>query len=1361
MKLLKGLNQDVAHVDQPGGTYRRARNMIMDELAGALATENAPLYKASPIGPSDNTFQNMEICGQFKVPGDRVIVGVKAREMTGANYWDANSEELILEIDPDVSTPTYLASGPAGTFGFDAKNPFQGVGYVNAADELILVWTNGVHKPYYINATSPTAAPLLVFPEANFPMARPVNNASNDRSGKIKVGEWTFILAYEVVSGTDNLTQYGPAMGSFKVGTDANDENATIRTAIKFKMYGLDERYEYARIYAVRNFNGVETVQYADRITITGEDIQWTFTGQDRTDSEVPSTDALFIPAISYQSAETLAVSDDRLFMGNLSIDSIDYETGQGIANEIAVRWSADEIGLDSASWDNIQLLGTFGTNRAKDYTGSSWTRAVPNRSKTNELADSAVEVHSDWQGMLGGFMPDEVYALYIGFLMKDGSWSRAFHIPGGGSLGSAGNLGANHDIRVGAGTVNSVSGGQCGYVENSSEDYPNDVAFNTSLHGDLRNQPVRHHLMPTPGQLWTHADSAGVMNSDFDNEYCNSTLSLFFSNVVIPADVADQIQGFKIFYAKKNVNERRIKAYVPTWRWDFTFSTNQDFMRIYDPYLLSQQPSISGWSIKEVYKGMSYESQLGAIFATADIDDYAYLPANVDQGTFDNTNRESCLALQVSENLTRTTYNWHAGYPGFVRGQNTTLSTASSYYTLYGWHVQPKYDTQSSDYPERTAGDGLIGDNFTSTFGSYMRHVAGAGEWGYDNRPSRNNTTYGYVYYNTSASGGTYYNSVTGSSVASGNMPSGVYLGWGGTMGSFSALWEDKSDYHLNYEAQTLVATHDLVRVDGAATYTSNQMVRGGDVWITPVVVEFMAGNNPTGDPQPEDANDTTEYTRVYKTSYFTWSPVLYSKNDIQSQFTWDDLVTYSEATNNYYNGETLNDYVIGSHHFENNDSKTPFPSKLNSLDATMMPNRIIRSAKQNYESTQFAWGTFAPADYYDNALSKESIRNLEDYNGELIIHHGNGIFKTRSKFNIDASGLNVYIGTGDIFQAPPQELFPDRAGYAGLTHWSDTLLCRAGYTWIDREGKRVFLLGQGLEELSAIGMRDYFRDEFLSMSTTGMTIEGNTNTIHSSEEGGYTIGYDPVYERLMFTKRYCASQVFGVTYPEGETLSFSLRNNCWVSFHDYAPYQYFQTYSKLYFYDEIEWTDANPTTAAAAVYTDNFGALYELNGTVPGRRYDFIEAIDTGNESTSFVDVVFAMSPENAKVWQNFNWVTRHDEGEGVNDQDLNTTFDRIRVFNDTQISQWVTDFRRTDNRFQVNAFRDDVADNTGIGWFGVRSLDFQDDATILDLTKEWYERGRFVSDYITIRLEALNSAGDKLYLLDVGATARLARR
>lgn len=1400
MKLTGGLNTDVAHVDQPANTYRRARNMILDDLAGALANENAPLYHPAPIGPSNDVLENMEVCGQFKVPGDRVIYGIKAREVTGDNYYDASLEEQIIEFLPDGSTPTMLASGPAGTFGFDATTPFQGVGYVNGADDLVLVWTDGVTRPKYITydtSTSTASEVFLVFPEANFPMARPMRTGANDTTGNILAGNYTFMLAYEVQSGTDNLTQYGPTMGAFQIGAEATDELKRFRGAAKMKFYGLDTNYEYARVYAVRQFNGTEYVYYADRFAITSDEMEWAYYGSDL--GNAPAADALFIPRATYVTAETLGVSDDRLFMANLSTDNLTFEEGQAVANNITVKWTTDQEGLYADRWDLLRgaSYDPFQTAflnalelRLVDYTSLDWSVCMPNRNGEDnaQSAEGGQNQPDDWGGMLGGFMPGEVYALYIAFLRKDGTWSEAYHIPGGGDAGDFTDTSYLDTATVVAEDINlnkeypanpwdlHVSG-RCGYVENQSEEYDNTAIWAAN---GLDNLAVRHHLMPTAKQLWESTQTGYGGNSDlnigeFENEWCNQTLGLWVENVEIDANLASKIQGYKIFYAKaETLDERRVKAYVPTWRW--THDNDADFnrlLRIYDPHLMSSKPQVIGWSIEEVYKQMSYQELRGHTMEDGTLDNYAYLPANVIYGQFDNENRESCLAVLVNQDIDHNT-DWDAGYPGYFAGvQDTALFEYHPKFGMYGWHVQAVEDAANLTYPLGTDSLSIVNPNFTSALGGYHSKDAynaiSHPSFDWTERPDKSDTSYGASYERTSRGGTgsqTWYRAdAEGAGDANGDLSTQAYVGWGGAMGSMSLIYADADDYFVDYAGQRLVATHDLVKVDGADTYSSNQVVRGGDTWITPVVVEFMApdvGFEYTGFAQTyplRESNDTIDYDFLGKVSYFTWSHIQPSKNDLNGTFTWQDFADDWGISTGLtpFNGETLNHYNIGEHWTILDENKSAFGARENVLRATNFPNRIIRSNKQNYESTKVAWTQFTPGDYYDNALGKESIRNIEDFQGDLIIHHGNAIFKTRSKFNLDPSGANVFIGTGDIFQAPPKELFIDAAGYAGLTHWSDTLFCRAGYIWVDRLGRRIFRLNQGLEEISAKGMLEYIRDEFTDLPTAGMTnlSADGVPTAFSTYEGGFVIGYDPQFERLLFTKRYALSTTLGLTVKAGTTLSYSLRNNCWASFHDYAPYQYFQTYNNLYFLDEIEWEGVVPTDRSF-----NKMGMFEVNGTNPGRRYDIDGNLT--DPAPSFVDVTFNMGGPIAKVWSNFNWVTRSGEGEGSRGHEQhNVTFDRARLYNDTQLSQYSSAFRRSDNRWNWNEFKDDALETPLLPWFRDDNLGFNDDANILDLTKEWYERGKFISDYATIRLETLNTEGYKLYLTDVGASARKAYR
>ncbi len=1392
MKLLNGLNQDVAHVDQPGGTYRRARNMILDDLAGALATENAPEITLPNLSDGNPLFENMEVCGQFKIPGDRVAFGIKARETTINQYHTATHIEQIVEMESD-GTFTVLAYS-VSDLGFDAKTPFQGVGYVNSANQLVLCYTDGVTRPKYVvvqgEATEATVV-YDVFPDANFPMVRPVRvdgyDAENTPTGDILAGNYTFMLAYEVQDGTDNLTQYGPAMGSWQIGTGATDENKKFRGAANMKFYGLDTNYNFARIYALREFNGVETVTYSDRIFITGEEMNWSYIGQEASiTNAIP--DALLIPRVSYITAETVAVSDDRMFLGNLSTDSITFEEGQDIANSLDVHWTVDHEGLYADRWDLSQIdTPTFVAEAARDsydlriedYVNLDWSSSVPVRNaQDNEQNTNAIDTQpTDWGGLLGGFMPNEVYALYIGFLRKDGTWTQAFHIPGGGDSGSFASTArlntatvasANVDINKTPDTHNLHLGGRTGYTVNSSDEYTSNTVWSDL---SLNNTGVRHHVMPTAKQLWqaTRASEGGVDDlnvHDYRDEWAAQTLGLFVNNVIIPDSVANKIQGYKIFYAKAETSEaRRVKAYVPTWRWTYdNDSDSSDLLRIYDPYLLQTKPAISGWAIEEVYKQMSYEEQGGWTMESSTLSDFAYLPENVVFGDYDNEWREPVLGVQVAQDVDHNS-DWLAGYPGKVAGQeDMDLHEIHTTHNHEGWHIQSPFDTIVNSIPESvlTASLGLtiLQPNFMSALGGYQTKGEASHYFDYDNRPSKSNTEYGYVYTSTATPGsGNYYNALD---VDSGIEGSGsiddVYLGWGGAMGSYSMLYKDTSDYFVDYASQTLVATNDLVRVTAAGTYASNAVVRGGDTWIAPVVAEFMWGGGGTTSTavEPGEANDITYLDTVGKVSYFTWTHILPTKNDLDGTLTLQDLANdWGVATQQTdFAGQTLNHYNIGSHWGKLDEKKSAFCAREDALETNQFPNRIVRSSKQNYESTKIAWTQFAPADYYDNALGKQSIRNIEDYQGELIIHHGDSIFKTRSKFNFDATGANVFVGTGDLFQAPPQELFVDVAGYAGVAHWGDTLLSRAGYTWVDRAAGRVYNLTQGLDDLSAKGMRNYFKDYFVPLDTQYMTLAaGETPNITSAEQGGFTLGFDPVNERLLITKRY-RNTAGAYLSTGGNTLSYSLRNGCWASEHNYSPYQYFQTYNQLFTFNEAANSGANSANGE-----DNLAAVFKLNAAAPGTTYDNTGVVDTASVTTSYVDAVFNMGGTMPKVFQNFNWVTR--SGEGENAGVKTETFDRARVYNDDQISDVATSFRLTDNRWQFNQFRDVSKDSWTGSWFNADQTTFRADSVILDSSKAWYQQKRFISDYAIIRLETLNSTGNRLYLLDVGSTARRASR
>ena len=1399
MKLLKGLNTDTAHVDQPGSTYRRSRNMILDDLAGALAVEKG----TSPISYFDNNnagqrdqFRDYAVIGQFKVPGDRIILGMKKRILDPAD----TTNELIVEVVPitlpDGTTTTTLtrqAFGLDGTFGWNLETPIQAVGYVNAAGETILAWSDGVRKPRWINMTSYAYGeePNLIFAEAKFPMPRPIGGSANDHAGEILGGSWSFMLTYEVVDGTNNITQYGPTMGAFRIGNVSTDENATFKTTIGLKFYGLDTRYTYARVYGVRNYNGTETVHYCDRFRVIQEDQEWTYIGQTESDTDIPSTDALYIPRANYKTAETITVSDDRLFMANLTSDTISQTEGRTIANQINMNWTVDMVGLTDSTYDGVRAGVGFGA-RSRAITSDYFVDSIPKRTKEDnndnfrhsETKQSGYHQHDNF-GLLGGFMPDSVYAFYVSFLLKDGQWSEAFHIPASGTDGvfPAGTTGLASQVESNASISDTIVlkvGGRTGWVANATENYADD--YNEGLQSGssaLANNPVRHHRMPTTDQMYRATrntlggtDALNGGRDAYTDEWANQYLGIFASNVIIPDAVAEKIQGYKIFYAKPNtINDRRVKGYVPEFSWSRwanldssdtlhgTRNISVNALRVYDPYIRESLASdLEDWTVSEVYKNMAFPSSPltgQSPYQTSTVTKFNYLPSNVTSDGYDNTLRESVLAISLDQSPTAAN-GWMTGWPGYFPGTSAKqASTAVHGTTNPVWISQPAYDAVAA-YDMRASNENGHGANFASSFGSAHRDFASS-DMSATNAPAdKTSSLYGTTF------AGTYK---TANDNAAAGVSSLRYIGPGNMMG-YVQLACDYDNYFENYASQELVATNDLVHIDGAGTYTSNTAVLGGDTFISPVVIEFMAhriGLDPDIEPINEQASLTAQEQNnceLGKISYFTYTYLPSETRDLRETENLDFFGAFasevgSNTAINYFSGQFLNDGVFGQHYVALDDTKAAFPFNPSALSVSTFPNRIIRSAKQGYETTQFAWNSFAYADYYDNALAKEQIRNVEDYKGDLIIHHQNAIFKTRSKFTFDAGGTDVFVGTGDIFQAPPLELFPDAAGYAGIAHWGDSLLCRAGYTWVDREGKKVYLLGSGLEELSANGMRDYFRDDFCNIAATDDRF---------SDEGGYSIGYDPEFDRLFFTGFKFTADGETVT-KTGETLSYSMRNKAWASMHDRLPTRYAQSYSHLFFFDEYDMRSYNNT-----VSTNNYAMLYQVGNANPGVCAPYyiptsmpastIPNIEyNGNNipaTKSFVDVVFNMGGPTPKVWQNFNWISRSGDGEG----DLgDSQFENMTVYNDYQLSDTVgsTSLRKVDNRWNFNNFRD-IA--TGTGSF-ILEDGFTIDTSRQNDTKKWYEQGRFISEYAIIRLETLNTTGDSLYLTDVSSTARKAQR
>lgn len=1209
MRFFKGLKQDTAHVNQLQDSYRRARNIILDHTVFSVRTEGALAEMVGKdVGYDLNEQTDYELCGMIALPQDRHLAIILKSN---------NTHDFVI-----VSENSYGLLVNRSGYNWSAANPIKGVAYENGREDTIAVWTDGVNPPVYMNITDPAYPILDLFPRVEYPNARSLPIAAQEE-GSINNGAYTFFISYEI--DRDNITNYSPSYGSFKVGHSITEK--VVNTQIGLEFEGLDTTYAFYRIYCIREFNDVRTAFYIGRQLTSNPTFIWT----GNSFSETVAEQDLVIPKGWYNTVETLTVADDRLYIANLSRTD-GFDPTSWVSN-IRLRWSIDARNK------------YVGAPMLDNYRNKNWGQSYRHLNNSTDLETQITPGQLDHYGMSMGFMPGCSYAFYIAFLLQDGTWTPGYHIPG-----DAGNVGSEFDP-----TLIDTSLGEP-FPSMNGGDWSSDEFYNGNLGSKSNGNGGYVHVMPNVEQIsdawgdsqfssqWTGLPSDSPYN---DRMWAPTTIGVTATNVNIPTDVEPLIQGYSLFYAKPNANTRDVLAYVPVIEddgYDGTDTGSSDYFVIYDSYLENTKPDLSTKNIEIVYNsGLNYASDPYTNLptpASSSISAFEYLPGNVNGNIFNNRHRENRLCFSATINNATT-------IPQSVKAQADEASEL-----LFG-----------------TPGYGPEGEQIA------LNYRAG-------------------------------------------------YFDEGATGSNMAVITDDSPlDFYIELDVQDLVACSYIEK--NVTTSYMNRVSWGGDCTIAPVRYRRMGfyplANNNSGMNYPtfaeETENNSTRYLYARPQSYFTYTYAIQHLEDLDDPLILNNdivLANYEPGgqgpAGDYFGSpEIMNPHNYPNHSYKKNDTKPAYTSTIQEPVYTFR-NRIARSAKQNYESNGFNWRIFAGLDYYDNALNKGPIRDIESYVGELIIHHTDGLFKTRGKETLDTSDVSVFVGTGDIFRSAPYEIVPTEEGFGGLRKHTDSILCKAGYAFVDIESGRVFLLSDKFSEISREGMRLYFKDKFLL-----------PNQSLYSDANGISIGFDPVYDRLLFTVRTGLSN----NELRYKTVSYSTISNCWASTHSYGM----------------------------QVYGTNKNGIFGFDG--------LFQHINQGNNTQgAYIELVFNDGGTVAKQFQSFQWNTRVEDGEGDWSQE---TFDSAIVYNDRGCSNTIPitgNTRFVEEAWNFNNFRNMVAD----GEEGEDYFDDNDDiadVTIFDMNKPWYSQQRFRGGYAAIRLIISSGRNITLYLNEALARFRVSNR
>jgi hypothetical protein len=1016
---LKGWINDTTPNSSPNFSWRRAKNILIDRI-GSISNE----YGLDFIG----SLTDKPVIGV--IPYDK---GLILFSTNGSN------QHSIGVYEKDINTYNEIINNAALNFSLD--HPIEGVWKYNGLNELVVSFTDNYNGLRVVNLTNPDAIfnanKLEYFPAttwANYIFS------IRDNGGSIKTGAYYTTFKYSNKNGIS--TPY------FKISepvyiikdaattpyddTEGSEGGVITSKIIEIKIFNIDLSFDFVEIAIIakinQEYNGYKIIKIPTSTAIfdvlLGQYyITYVYTGLDNA-VETDITEFLTQNPV-YNTCKSVTQIQNELIIGNLtSGQDFDY---QKYANNIKVNFRA--IPLNLATIKNPNTLA------------------------------------------LKGFMPFEVYALYIAFKLKKGGYSKAYHIPGrvavtgekaASTLASTGFSSAPLKYEIEDTSTNIGSGifTEC-YHENKNETYPDisdfDIYDNSGLIGTLRNTPVRHHKAPSVEALRVADGSASYATNKGD------ILALDISDVYIPTEIADEVEGWEIFFAERTLDN--ITVYGQ------------------DSFIYGGKDVNTGSVPTNIYsRGVNFDYVVGGSSANT----IGEVQPHIGKGHNFNLLRlkpsisptfiRNELELSVSTTRVRSTNDWKnhiLDYTGEYSVADTVASSAPSsdrkVRAITDFRYVP-HDVIDGDIQNIEGEEHIQFELLNNTKGILTSFVDTAG-----------------INYDRSNNGIPEHKTA---------------------LISYCAL---KDDVYINFQNQKLISTN--ITIDKAFSSAS---ITGGDVTYTDwcfVTYSCIGDGGVIGSTY----NKVHAAHRLLTHSVDSIALRYSDENDIQTYY----YPKYNFTTDDGFNvGIQIIDvtkpyiYLYNPDYTSINNLTTVVPHDSYTKSTYKFPYRFLKTTNQNAENTNSTWGEFLANNYIDVPRDKGEIWKLESYGNALLINCKTTFYTAFIKDKLGIELSEIYVGSGDILDRPPVEAVASKHGYAGCQSQWATVVTIHGYIFIDKLQGKVFLFtGSNLKELSSEGIAIWLL-KYLNTpkDTTDNPFMGN----------GLCAAYDLEFDRLLITKKH-----------------------------------------------------------------------------------------------------------------------------------------------------------------------------------------------------------------------------------------------
>jgi hypothetical protein len=1347
MKLIKGLVTDVNDIDVPEGSWKYARNGMYIQQ-GAVSNELG--FNKLSSTPSD-----LLLIGEIPLPDDRVIMFY-----TENSY--ENNRSYIYILNANGSTIKLIDSD---LLNFNRDYPINGKFKFNNLGEIIIVFTDNHNPPRLINLKSGNELINITNDKEfnlfhNLEVAR-IANIRVQAGGTLLSGTYQFAFKYKYEDRSESnvflITNPIPVFsGSSRLYNSLEGDVAGIQTskAIKVDMQDLDTNFSSLVIYVIKTINQITTAEVISEISISQPSNSFLYSGAGA--SPVALSEIL-TSFSSYDKIKKFEIHQDFLFGANVSTSDIDLNF-QAVANQIVVKWNAEE----SVNLDIIR--GSY-----KDPNTVYFKRA---------------------------FMPNEVYALYIRGIYKNGGRTEAYHIPGREAFqGEKDVLPSGHkgrDIDREArifhfeNTATRDTGrarGLMGYWENETEKYPN-----SDLWGGLKNTPVRHHRFPTrefvkeslgnlvrvgAGNQLRRTSSHTAFNQvfegfDFDHD---SFLQTYDRNFVKAAYIVDETGFYNFTYTinavtRKKGTDQRLDdgVYTPTSGGDTYLNAyiyigteanrEQRLVTIISQSYSSNSDSIFINEFINVNDVELTEGEYVTVVVQVTAVGYHFGDWIIDMNhTIISNLRDVPVELNVKESVILGVELSNLQFPSEI------LDRLQGFEILYA---------QKGTENSQVVGHGLMikQDWFnTAAFGSEGRF------YGFDaltfkpalnlshlwinvfygNVPDMDITTVEEEYGAVAITYNQRLNVISDHEYIPENNtavdPTNVFreehlrLVLGSAIPVAFAqknfiveLHSFKKDVYLSFDKQTLVSTGKIFPL-----VPSTGPVLGGDTFLSPYGINIHWKRREEG--ASADSFHYRTYNiwtysignvglrtsgkdRTYRENYF---PVGAKVRDLWNRVPDTEIdpaiVSLGGATLRFQKEllvSTTTDLYRYNIDYSRLNSQLQTGIFLDRVPVRKYPYRVIRGLPSIRESDVETWRNFPAFDYYEMPKEKGEITTLASLGSILLIHQKYMLYRTRGNGVLRLqSNQEIQLGDGDVFEFRPEEVIPVGLSYAGTQSMYAARVTKQGYVFIDGSQGKLFIYGSELKEISNVGMLNYFARNF--------QYTGIDNPYIGQ---GFSLGYDPRYNRLLFSKSGNGENI---------TISYSNYIDAWGFFHSYKAGVLFETPNKLF---SIQMYNPSNTRN---VYEHNIDGKHGLY-------------YDQENPEPFIIDVPIVQDYRISKKTLSVSWIMdRIKDGSLRRDK----TFDKIFLHNSFQASDYTTldyyNFLSGNLRNVKSTWSFDMIRNIGLG---NTPIDENGEIVMenLDVSKPWYEKEEFEDKYIVVRFVCENSIEDNkqdiIFLYDVSA-------